>query len=105
MNRFAAFALAFLLAAPAAADVISDAKSAISAKMLDPGSAQWRGLRAGTGADGSPVVCGEMLARNTFGGYTGWQPFAWTGGELFTPRRMRELGAPRLWSSLLARCH
>ena len=105
MIRTIPLLIALLFAAPAAADTIADAKSAISAQVLDPEGVQWRNLRDATGVDGSSLVCGEMLAKNYFGAYTGWKQFVWTEGELFTPRRMRELGVLRVWPRLWGRCY
>ena len=97
--------LVLLLAAPAAADMISDAKADISNSALDPESVRWRNLRMAASTD-APFVCGEFLAKNRFGAYTGWQQFMWDGpGELFTRRSVVSVGlSPSFWASTYARC-
>ena len=50
------------------------AKSAVSNQLKDPSSAQFRNL-----VEVSPgVVCGEVNAKNSFGGYAGFKRFHWT---------------------------
>lgn len=69
-------ALALLLAAPIASSAddpaqFEAAKRAVIARLKDPDSAQFRNLRIGKG----DIVCGEVNARNSYGGMTGFQPF------------------------------
>ncbi len=47
------------------------AREAVKGQLRDPGSAEFRGLRL---ADQN-TVCGEVNAKNGFGGYSGWQSF------------------------------
>lgn len=65
---------AMLAASPALAQappsVDDAAKKAVLAKLKDPDSAQFRNIRA---ADG--WVCGEVNAKNSYGGYTGYSGF------------------------------
>lgn len=43
--------------------------------LKDPASAQFDEPHAGLDKDGTMLVCGHVNARNSFGGYTGKQPF------------------------------
>ena len=55
-------------------------KGAISARLKDPSSAQYRGIRAQsrTLSNGkNPIlVCGEVNSKNSLGGYAGFTPFS-----------------------------
>lgn len=55
-------------------DLDRQARSAASYDLVDPGSAQFRGLRAYQLSNGDVAVCGEQNGRNRFGGYVGFQP-------------------------------
>lgn len=58
-----------------------EAETAIVRNSLkDPVSAQFRNLRGGK-SNGS--VCGEINAKNSFGGYVGFQPFVVVGGVAY----------------------
>lgn len=52
----------------------------IASRLKDPGSAQFRGSVVSR-SGGVPVVCGEVNAKNGFGGYTGHQRFV-SGGSV-----------------------
>ncbi len=52
----------------------SDAKEAVRANLRDPGSAEFRDVVV-VRKPGSIAVCGEVNARNGFGGYTGFTQF------------------------------
>ena len=45
--------------------------------LKDPESAQFRNLRLSSG-EGGEALCGEVNAKNAFGGYVGFTPFAIT---------------------------
>jgi len=47
------------------------AREIVKTQLRDPGSAQFRGLRL----KDPNTVCGEVNAKNGFGGYSGWQAF------------------------------
>lgn len=51
-------------------------RSAVSSSLKDPGSAQFGAVRAARTDDGIIHVCGTVNARNSFGAYTGPQPFS-----------------------------
>lgn len=66
-------------AAPAPDPFVTEARGAVSRSLKDPGSAQFQNVRARsvTNLRGEPmqVVCGEVNAKNSLGGYTGFAPF------------------------------
>ena len=52
------------------------AEQALRDRMRDPGSVQFRNIRAVVQRDGTRVVvCGEYNAKNGFGAYTGFRGF------------------------------
>ena len=54
---------------------IAAVHSGVKASLKDPGSAQFSNIQAARGNDGSLAVCGLVNAKNSYGGYTGSQPF------------------------------
>lgn len=54
--------------------MISIAPYLIRLLLKDPDSAQFKGIFASQ-KSGLPVACGQVNARNSFGGYTGWKLF------------------------------
>ena len=56
-------------------------KDAVRAKLKDPDSADFRSVNFYAGG-GTPVVCGEVNAKNSFGGFTGFEPFLAAGDQL-----------------------
>ena len=73
--------LLVLLLVPAVAlavppEFVDQAKAYLTRNFNDPASAQYRDLYIGTDPrDGKPVLCGEVNARNGFGGMSGFQAF------------------------------
>ncbi len=55
-------------------------KDTVKAKLKDPESADFRNVRFFSGG-GIPVACGEVNAKNGFGGYNGFERFIATGPE------------------------
>ena len=60
---------------------LTAAKTAAAYDLKDPGSAQFRNIRgiqatAETGKSAT-YICGEVNARNSFGGYVGFTPFVY----------------------------
>lgn len=49
-------------------------QTAVANTMKDPLSSQFRGVR-GIQRDGKVTVCGEVNAKNGYGGYVGFSPF------------------------------
>ena len=72
---------------------IETAKALVVADFKDPASAQFRDITTGT-LDGVVYVCGEVNARNSYGGYTGFSPFAVKGDYALIdgPHMRRVLG-------------
>lgn len=60
---------------------IDRGKDAIIEKLKDPDSAKFRNVRFYSGG-GVPVVCGQVNAKNAFGGYTGFERFIAAGPQL-----------------------
>ena len=59
----------------AESDYFLRAKQAISEGMKDPDSVKFGKLFEGRGSSGKQTICGEVNAKNGFGGYTGMTPF------------------------------
>ena len=55
-------------------EFMNGSKKAITNQLKDPESAQFRGLRVVSYAGGA-VVCGEVNAKNSYGGYGGFARF------------------------------
>lgn len=55
-------------------DVIRESTSAVKASLIDPDSAQFRGVKI-IRSDGKIVVCGQVNSKNRMGGYIGYQNF------------------------------
>lgn len=51
------------------------AQSAVAARLRDPMSAQFQDVVGYALPDGGRIVCGQLNARNGFGGYNGFAPF------------------------------
>lgn len=54
--------------------VIETAKAEVAAGMLDPTSVQFRNIAVAK-VGGTDVICGEVNAKNSFGGYVGFGSF------------------------------
>lgn len=54
---------------------IEAAKAHVSRRLKDPDSALFRGFAAYSLSNGQTVLCGEVNARNSFGGYVGYETF------------------------------
>lgn len=52
-----------------------DAEKRVASELRDPSSAQFRNVRVVDQVDGSQAVCGEVNAKNAYGGYVGFEPF------------------------------
>lgn len=66
-----------MLATPVTLDITETtlAEQAITSRLRDPTSAQFREVTGYSLPDGSRIICGEVNARNGFGGYAGFSPF------------------------------
>lgn len=63
---------------------ISATERAVKSHMKDPGSVRFRNSRFNAYQGRTPVVCGEVNAKNGFGGQTGYQKYI-ASGETFGP--------------------
>jgi len=63
---------------------IANTQRAVKAQMKDPGSVRFRNTQFKAYQGRVPVVCGEINAKNGFGGHTGYQRFI-ASGETFGP--------------------
>jgi len=54
---------------------IERAKSIVSRDLKDPSSAQFRDMYATSRGMGDDMVCGEVNAKNSYGGYVGFRKF------------------------------
>lgn len=61
---------------------IQKAKQGVQAQMKDPSSVQFRNIQ-GYNKGGMTLLCGELNAKNSFGGYTGFDHFTYVEGHLF----------------------
>lgn len=59
---------------------VADAKKLAASELRDPASAQFRNVREVTTAAGK-AVCGEINAKNAYGGYVGFQDFVVADGQ------------------------
>jgi hypothetical protein len=50
-------------------------QTAVADTLRDPESARFRGVRVLREADGRDALCGELNAKNAYGGYVGYEPF------------------------------
>lgn len=55
-----------------------EAMTVIKNQMKDPDSAQFRNLREIKNTANLAVVCGEINAKNSYGGYVGYTPFSYS---------------------------
>lgn len=64
-------------AAPTNAQFIAAAQKGVRDEMKDPGSAEFRNVKVYPkgGAKTMTTVCGEVNAKNSYGGYVGFRPF------------------------------
>jgi hypothetical protein len=64
---------------------VKAAKARIEVQLVDPGSVQYRRLWVAehtTDSGRELVLCGELNAKNSFGGYAGFRPFISTLGSM-----------------------
>ncbi len=64
-------------------EVFALAKHAVSYSLKDPESAQFRNLFI-AGKDDTKAVCGEVNAKNSYGGYVGFKKFITSGAAEMT---------------------
>lgn len=79
---------------------VTAVKAAISRALKDPESARWGDVFVSR-KGGEPVVCGHVNARNSFGGYTGAQPFIADDAAISGPAEPTAAFARR-WNEICA---
>jgi hypothetical protein len=77
---FVFLAIAGYAASPQA-KALDAAKQTVEAGLRDSGSAEFRNIKVFNHGTGRFVVCGEVNARNGFGGMTGYKRFFSMGGD------------------------
>lgn len=60
-----------------------DAKKRVANETRDPSSVQFRDVRYVRQVDGSRAVCGEINAKNAYGGYVGFESFVYIGHRTY----------------------
>jgi hypothetical protein len=75
---------------------VSTGEEAIRNQLKDPESATFRGVHFYSGG-GIPVACGEVNAKNGFGGYTGFERFVAAGDTLAVTESQVEGGLGPVW--------
>ena len=74
------------------------AEESVKARLKDAGSAQFRSV-AIRQYKGAPLVCGEVNAKNSFGGYGGYQKFIFAGSMgTFLDEHMQPGEMTKAWS-------
>ncbi len=61
-------------------NVVIASRDGVRARLRDPDSAEFRNVGFYSGGE-SPAVCGEVNAKNAFGGYTGYERFIALGEQ------------------------
>ncbi len=76
MDTVLAYSIAtgIYLKANSESSAIEKAMAATAGILKDPESARFRNLRVSSYEKGA-VICGEVNGKNSYGGYTGYQPF------------------------------
>ena len=81
---------------------ISNGQESIKSQLKDPESATFRNVHFYSGG-GTPVVCGEVNARNGFGGYTGYERFVAAGTVISAVESQVEGGLGPVWDKFCKR--
>jgi hypothetical protein len=77
---------------------VEQAKESVRAQLKDADSAEFRGV-AVREYKGAPLVCGEVNAKNSFGGYGGYQQFVFAGSMgTFLAEHMQPGEMTKVWS-------
>lgn len=83
---------------------IAVTKDAVRDRLKDPGSAEFRDVRFHAYQGGTAVVCGQVNAKNEYGGYTGYQHFVGSGDVLvFLETEMEAAEFAEAWTELCFR--
>jgi hypothetical protein len=80
---------------------IVQSQEGVRKRLKDPSSAEFRNVRFND-ADGTPVVCGEVNSKNSYGGYGGFQRFVASSDVLvFLEDEVSDFG--RVWATMCSR--
>lgn len=60
---------------------VEKSKDAVRSRLKDPNSAEFKDVHF-SDAGGTPVACGQVNSKNTYGGYTGFQHFVAAGENM-----------------------
>ena len=71
------------LTVEASSTLENEAMEKIKANLKDSDSAKFQNVKTITNSKAEESVCGEVNARNAFGGYTGFTPFAYTNKNIY----------------------
>ena len=69
------------------AETIVAAERAVRRELKDPDAAQFRDVRANYTEEFGVVACGQVNAKNEYGGYTGFRRFVWGGKSVILEGR------------------
>lgn len=81
---------------------ISAGEEQIKTQLKDPESATFRNVHFYSGG-GIPVACGEVNAKNGFGGYSGFERFVAAGTTIAVTESMVEGGIEEVWDKYCVR--
>jgi len=77
---------------------VEKSKDAVRARLKDSKSAQFKGVFF-SDISGTPVACGQVNSKNSYGGYTGYQNFI-AGGDSLVFLQKEVDGFYKLWTEL-----
>jgi len=60
----------------------NETKEKVKSVLKDPDSAKFQNIKTVINSIGQESICGEVNARNSFGGYTGFSSFSYTNGTV-----------------------
>ncbi len=75
-------------------DLIVLVQEVVAKRLKDPDSADFRNMKYYHNSKAKHVICGEVNAKNSFGGYIGFQPFM-SGGTLATTYFPDDMKSPK----------
>ncbi|MCV0439289.1 MAG: hypothetical protein K5880_11695 [Hydrogenophaga sp.] len=81
---------------------VSKGKEAVKQRLKDPDSAQFRNVYFHRGKSGVPVACGQVNAKNSMGGYSGFQRFVSGTTVELTYLEKEVVGFAKVWNELCA---
>lgn len=79
---------------------IEKGKDAVKQRLKDPESVQFRKTYFHRGKSGVPVACGQVNAKNSMGGYTGFQRFVSGASVELTYLEKEVDGFAKVWNEL-----